>query len=332
MPRVSVLLPVRDAAGTLARCLASLAAQSLADHEVLAVDDGSRDGSGGLLEEAAQRDPRLRVRHTPPHGLVSALNLALSEARAPLVARMDADDWTHPGRLARQAHLLDQEPALHVLGCRVRAVGSVGRGMRRYVAWSNGLLDHEAITRDLFVESPLVHPSVMLRTAALRELGGYREAAGPEDYDLWLRAAAAGWRFAKLPETLLEWRDRPDRLTRCDARYSPERFQTRKLEALEAGVLRARRPIVIWGAGPIGKGWAHALQARGHEVAAFVEVAPRKIGQRIAGIPVRDLAAARSVAGALHLAAVGQPGARTRIRRAARRLGLSEGSDLIAVA
>src|SRR5580765_7181694 len=102
MPRVSVLLPVRDAAPWLASSLASLARQTLADHEVLAVDDGSRDDSGGLLDRAALRDPRIRVRHTPALGLPAALNLALSLARAPWLARHDADDLSHRDRFARQ--------------------------------------------------------------------------------------------------------------------------------------------------------------------------------------------------------------------------------------
>src|SRR5215467_8580428 len=91
-PRVSVLLPVRDAAPWLSRALASLARQTLADHEVIAIDDGSRDGSGAMLEEAARLDPRIVVRHTPARGLPAALDLALSLARAPWVARQDADD------------------------------------------------------------------------------------------------------------------------------------------------------------------------------------------------------------------------------------------------
>lgn len=332
MLRVSVLLPVRDAAATLPACLASLEAQRLAEHEVIAVDDGSRDASAELLQAAARRDPRLRVRHTARRGLVPALNLALAEARAPLVARMDADDVAHPERLSLQAARLEAEAGLDVLGCRVRLVGAPGAGMRRYVRWSNSLLDHAAITRDLFVESPLVHPSVVLRSRALRGLGGYRADAGPEDYDLWLRGAAAGWRFAKLPQTLLDWRDHDDRLTRRDPRYAPERFRERKLQALEAGALSQGRPVVIWGAGPIGKAWSRALRQRGHAVAAFVEVAPRRIGQRIAGVPVLALSGATGLPGALHLAAVGQPGARERIRREAARLGLADGRDLIAVA
>jgi hypothetical protein len=204
--------------------------------------------------------------------------------------------------------------------------------MAAYVRWSNGLLDHHAIARDALVESPLVHPSVMLRAALLRRLGGYRDFDGPEDYDLWLRALAAGARFAKLPQALVLWRDSAARLTRRDPRYARARFLALKLDALETTRLRAPRPLVIWGAGKAGKAWARALLARGHAVAGFVEVDPRKVGQHIHGAPVWPCAGAGRVPGALHLAAVAQPGARARIRAEAARLGLREGRDLVAVA
>jgi glycosyltransferase involved in cell wall biosynthesis len=332
MPRVSVLLPVRDAVSTLAECLESLSAQTLADHEVVAVDDGSSDGSGALLDAAARRDRRVRVVHTCRRGIAPALNTALADARARLVARMDADDVAHPERLARQAERLGRDPATHVLGCRVRLLGGSGnQGMRAYVDWQNGLTEHEAIARELLVESPLAHPSVAMRTAELRALSGYRDFDGPEDYDLWLRAHAAGLRFAKLGEELLAWRDLPDRLSRRDPRYATERFRALKIESLEGGPLRGRA-VVLWGAGPIGKGWAKALLARGHRLAAFVEVNPRRIGKRIHGAPVLDAAEGGRLRGPLHLAAVGQPGARARIRHEAGRAGLEDGVDLVAVA
>jgi glycosyltransferase involved in cell wall biosynthesis len=336
VPRVSVLLPVRDAAATLGSCLDSLAAQTLADHEIVAVDDGSRDGTEALLLARAGADSRVRVRRTPPLGLVSALNLALAEARAPLVARMDADDLAGSERLRLQAERLEGEASVDVLGCRVALGASpgapAGEGMRAYVVWQNALLDHEAMARDRFVESPLVHPSVAMRTEALRRLGGWRDFGGPEDYELWLRAFDAGLRFAKLTETLVEWRDSPGRLTRTDPRYAPERFLAVKLEALARGPLAGRRAVVVWGAGPIGKAWSRALHAAGHEILAFVEVDPGKLGTRIHGVPVVAVAAAGRLCGPLHLAAVGQKGARERIRAEAARLGLREGTDLVAVA
>jgi hypothetical protein len=333
VPRVSVLLPVRDAAETLGGCLDSLAAQSLGDHEVVAVDDGSRDGSSAILEARARSDPRVRVVRTPPQGLVGALNQALALARAPVVARMDADDVARVERLRLQAERLARDPAVDVLGSRVALVGeAAGAGMRGYVEWQNTLLDHEVIVRDIFVESPLVHPSVAMRREALERLSGWRETGGPEDYDLWLRALASGLRFAKLEEVLLDWRDGPRRLTRVDPRYTPARFLATKLEALERGPLAGSRPAVLWGAGPVGKAWSRALRAAGHDVRAFVEVDPRKVGERIHGVPVVTVSEAVGLRGPLHLAAVGQKGARARIRAEAARGGLVDGLDLVAVA
>src|ERR1051326_4628554 len=97
-PRLSVLLPVRDAAPWLAASLASLARQTEPGYELIAVDDGSRDESGEILEAASRRDPRIVVRHTSARGLPAALNLALSLARAPWIARPDADDVSPPPR------------------------------------------------------------------------------------------------------------------------------------------------------------------------------------------------------------------------------------------
>lgn len=334
-PLVSVLLPVRDAAATLPECLQSLRGQTLEAHEVIAVDDGSVDGSRALLEEAARRDPRVRVMDNRGRGLVDALNCAAALARAPLLARMDADDVAAPPRLELQAARLQRDPALGVLGCRVRLLPAPclpHAGMDAYVAWLNELLLHEDIVRDLLVESPLAHPSVMLRGELLLSLGGYRDTGGPEDYDLWLRAHAAGARFAKCPEVLLDWRDSPTRLSRRDARYARARFQEAKLHALQRGPLRDGRAVVLWGAGPIGKGWARALKAAGHEVQAFVEVSPRRLGRHIHGIPVVPVEEAAAHRDALHMAAVGQPGARARIREAAAALGLRDGHELVAVA
>jgi glycosyltransferase involved in cell wall biosynthesis len=332
-PRVSVLLPVRDAALTLGECLRSLRTQTLADHEVVAVDDGSTDDSLALLRAAAGQDPRVRVFSTEPRGIVSALNRALLAARAPFVARMDADDVAHEERLGRQWERFFREPGLDVLGTRVSANGlGSNRGMLDYVAWSNALLTHDDIVRDLYVESPLVHPTVMMRRSRLAALSGFRSFDGPEDYDLWLRARRAGWRFGKLPEELLFWRDSPGRLTRREGRYAPDRFLARKIQDLEERDLLAGG-VVVWGAGPIGKAWSRGLQARGHAVAAFVEVDARKVGQRIHGAPVIAVdGVAATVGSRLHLAAVGQRAARERIRAFGARHGLRDGHDLLAVA
>jgi glycosyltransferase involved in cell wall biosynthesis len=331
IPRVSVILPVRDAASTLEESLLSLRAQTLRDHEVVAVDDGSTDQSLVLLRAFAREDSRIRVVASTARGLVPALNLGLESARAPLVARMDADDVARADRLLLQARRLDEDPAVDVLATRVSVNEAAPAGMRAYVNWSNTLLTHREIAGDVFVESPLVHPSVMMRRRVLQALGGWRLFEGPEDYDLWLRAHAAGFRFGKLDESLLLWRDGPARLTRTDPRYAADRFFALKIDNLERLRLAERRSLVIWGAGKIGKRWARALQARGHRLAAFVEVDPAKIGQRIHGAAVLGCPSAAALGDVLHLAAVGQAGARARIRAEAGRLGI-HAQDIVAVA
>lgn len=320
---------MRDAEATLPACLDSLIAQTLGDFEIIAVDDGSKDASAAILAEAASADPRLRVM-AGGDGLVASLNAAARAARAALLARMDADDVAHPERLARQVLALEADPALDVLGCRVALVDDGSRdneGMRAYVRWSNTLITHDAMAADMLVESPLVHPSVTLRAEALRALGGYRAFDGPEDYDLWLRALALGLRFGKVPEVLLQWRDTPARLSRRDRRYAADRFL-----ALKIGDFLRRTPapaVVVWGAGPIGKAWARGLAKGGRAVCAFVEVDPRKIGQTVHGVPVIAVAEAGGYPDCVHLAAVGRPEARGRIRDAAAGLGIDR---LVAVA
>ncbi|MEE8191869.1 MAG: glycosyltransferase family A protein, partial [Gemmatimonadales bacterium] len=109
-PRVSVLLPCRAAAATLDASLGSMAAQTFASIQIIAVDDGSSDGTPELLAEWARRDARVESIQTPPRGIVAALNSAAGRARGEVLARMDADDIADPRRFERQMAFLDANP------------------------------------------------------------------------------------------------------------------------------------------------------------------------------------------------------------------------------
>jgi len=197
VPALSVLLPVRDALPYLRPALASLRRQTFQDFEIIAVDDGSSDGSGEALEKAAARVPALHVIHTPPRGLPAALATALTHARGRWIARQDADDISHRRRFELQLEELRGSPETAVVGSRVRLfpAGEVGVGMRRWVLWHNALLAHQAMANEALIDSPLAHGSATMRRGWLERAGGWVDRGWPEDVDLWLRLIEAGARF-----------------------------------------------------------------------------------------------------------------------------------------
>jgi glycosyltransferase involved in cell wall biosynthesis len=332
-PRVSVLIPVRDAGSYLRPALRSVARQGFRDFEALLLDDGSTDGSPEVLAETAARDPRFRVLSPGRVGLVAALNLLRAAARAPLLARFDADDVMHPRRLELQVGYLDAHPEVGAVASLVRHFPrrDVRGGNLRYEAWLNSLVTPAEIERNLFVESPLPHPSVTMRAEMLDRVGGYRDVGHPEDYDLWLRAWGAGFRFGKVARVLHAWRDHPRRLTRTDPRCGVEAFLRAKAEALLAGPLAGGGAYVVWGAGMFGRRLTRLLVRAGRPPAALLDIDRRKIGRTRHGRAVIPPEAFRR-GSALVLGAVGAPGAREEIRARLRAMGLVETRDFWMVA
>ena len=333
-PEVSVLLPLRDAEETLPEALESLRTQTATDLEVIAVDDGSTDGTGRCLQEWSSRIPGLKVITTPPRGIVPALQVALREARGIYVARMDGDDRSLPRRMGLQVERLRSEPRVGVVGSLVRIFPEEARreGLRVYERWLNSVVTHEEIARDLFVECPLAHPSILMRRDEITSLGGYSDRPWPEDYDLIFRYAQAGYRMEKVPEVLLEWREGSGRLFRRDPRYGKEAFWRVKAHYLARGPLKGGRPVWIWGAGVGGKRISRALMAEGVRVRGFVDIDPRKVGSTRRGLPVLPPEGLAPEEGEAILAAVVARGAREEVRERLLQLGYREGTEFICVA
>lgn len=332
-PAVSLLLAVRNEERFLPAALASLFRQSLADWELVVVDDGSTDRTAAILAQARQHCPhKIHIIHQPAKGLVEALNVGLKRCRAPLVARMDGDDICHPQRLFAQHEYMRNHPEVDVVTCRVRHFPRplLPGGMKTYEAWQNSLLTHDDIQRDRYVESPLTHPSVMFRRESVMKVGGYRQRSWAEDYDLWLRLFEAGARFARLPRTLFYWRDRPDRLTRTAANCTLEAMRDCKAHFLCRDYLKGHQEVTLWGAGLEGKTWRKILLHKGIHVCRWVDIDPRKIGQTIHGAPVIAPSGLSPGQGKM-LITVGAAGARQQIRRWAARHSLPEQRDFLCV-
>ena len=310
-------MPVRNAIDWIDAAMQSVVGQTYAGWELVAVNDGSSDGSTGVLGNWAQRDPRIQVIESKARGFVAALNTGLEAARGEFVARMDADDTMTPDRLARQIGLLDADPGLSLVGGRVEFGGDAEAqaGYAAHVDWLNETMTEAQIRRARFVESPLAHPSVMFRRAWWAQSGGYRDGDFPEDYELWLRWLDAGARMAKVPATVLVWRDSPKRLSRTDPRYDPEAFYRIKAKYLARELARSGGERAVWiaGAGRPTRKRAELLCEHGVEIAGYLDVDPRKIGQLVNGRPVVAVQDLPSPHDAVVLSYVANRGAREKV-------------------
>ena len=332
-PRVSVLLPARNAAETLPAALATICRQSLDDFECVVVDDGSTDATASVVETAARADPRIRMVIGRGAGIVSALNVGLEQCRGEFVARMDADDLSHKHRLALQVQGLDARPAIAALGCHVRLfpTRALSNGMRNYEAWLCSIRDSEGLARDAFIECPVAHPSLMVRSIVLRRFG-YADRGWPEDYDLVLRMLADGLRVSVLPERLLYWRESAERLSRTSPSCGQDRIVACKAHYLSRGFLSAGERYVLWGYGDTGKELCAALSSHGKHPSLIVELHPGRIGQRIRGVPVvTPDALARRRAEPI-IASVAGASPRGQIRAALLGWGYREGVDFVCAA
>ena len=328
---VSVLLPYRDAEDTIVEALSSVLAEDVVT-EVVAIDDGSRDQ--GFSRVNSMHDARIVHVRTEGVGVAGALREGLRHARGELIARMDADDVSRPGRIASSVKALARDASVAVAACQVDLIGEVTEGMRAYVGWQNAIVTREDHARSMFVESPVCHPATTIRRSALEAVGGFRDAPWAEDWDLWLRLDAAGFGFVKIPEPMLEWRQHGHNVTRRDPRCSIDRLREARATYLAPRLAAMQRPIAMWGAGPTGKRLARELERHGVRTSRFIDIDPRKIGHVRRGVPVIDRRDIDHVFRREHaiVVAVGARGARDLVRAELLERGFVEGTDFIAAA
>jgi glycosyltransferase involved in cell wall biosynthesis len=208
VPRVSVVLPVLNGDRYLAQAIESVLSQTLRDLELVIVDDGSTDRSRAIVESLAGRDDRVRLIVNEANlGLAAALNRGWQAARAPYIARLDADDVALPDRLSLQVAFLDSNPAVAVVGgasIRIDAAGNRG-AMMLFPTTDRGI--RATLTRRCCIP----HSGAVIRKRVLEEVGGYRLGEA-EDFDLWLRVADR-WQLANLPVPVVLYREHAGQIT-----------------------------------------------------------------------------------------------------------------------
>ena len=222
-PKISVLMGTyNDRRAYAAQAIDSILGQTFDALELIICDDGSEEAYFQWLRDYCQKDQRILLLRNPKNkGLSAALNRCLRYASGDYIARMDADDISRQDRLERQAVFLDRHKEYAFVGCSARLIAEHG-------PWGERRLQRRPVRRSFLSTSPFIHPAVMLRREVLEASGGYQEsrkALRAEDYELFMRLYAQGWRGYNLPQLLLDYRE--DRTS-----YKKRRYRYRFCECL----------------------------------------------------------------------------------------------------
>ncbi len=226
IPVISVILPVYNADKYVAEAIESMLVQTFSDFELLLIDDGSTDDSLGVLQHYAVRDNRIVLISRENRGLVASLNEGIALARGKWLARMDADDIALPRRFERQIAWLNQTHA-DICGSWVQTFGA------KSIMWRYPV-SHEACEMQLLFDVPVAHPVVLAHTNVFRSLGYDSRFAQVEDYDIWQRAWAAGFKFANINEALLRYRTHAGQVSVTQVQAQREASQSIRLRHWQA--------------------------------------------------------------------------------------------------
>ncbi len=284
MPEISVILPFYNAEKTLERSVNSILNQTFDNFELLAVNNNSTDNSEQIIRDLSEKDKRLKIMNESKQGVVFASLKGLHKAKANLISRADADDVWHPEKFMQQYAYIREHPEIDVVSCRVNFIGnSESKGMLAYVKETNKYLTHTEISINRFSELQVINPTILFRKTCIEKYGFYKEGHFPEDYELFLRWIEKGVKYHKLPDTLLDWYDSENRLTRTDKRYSFDAFYRIKSTYLFR-FLKENNPffpqIVVWGAGKLSKNRLKYLEDSGIQTKYFIDVDKNKIDDK----------------------------------------------------
>lgn len=202
--KVSVIIPARNAAGTIAETFQSLQAQTFTDWEAIVIDDGSTDATAEITQRHAAADPRIRMIVGDAQGVSVARNRGLAEARHEWILFLDADDWIKPSHLQTMTAAIRKDPELAGAYCGYARVAEDGTEFAGQTWWEPvDLFEQFARCCIWTVHATVVRKSVILEVGGF--LPGWKTC---EDWDLWLRIARTGARFAMVCENLALYRMR----------------------------------------------------------------------------------------------------------------------------
>jgi glycosyltransferase involved in cell wall biosynthesis len=238
-PLVTVLMPVYNAEKYVAEAILSVLKQSFTDFELLIINDGSTDGSERIINSF--NDPRIVLVNQPNKGVSSALNLGLSRARSPYIARFDADDICHPDRLKIQYEFITAYPEYSIIGSAADYLDAAGHYIFTHhpVAHLN-----EEIHQLKYSVCPFIHSSVLYKKDVILKNGGYNEYAYTyEDHFLWVNILADE-KACNLSQALIKVRLNPESIT-IDEKWHSKKFLDIKYDTLKKRSITAAEGDIL---------------------------------------------------------------------------------------
>ncbi len=331
--KISVILPFYNSGNELDKAIQSIVFQTFTDWALILVSNNGSDTGLKIAQRWLSTDNRIRLIEEPQQGIAFALNAGLRMANTEYIARMDADDISHPERLSAQIAFLDKYKEIDVVSTQTTfdsaITGSTGYAL--FVEWQNSIVTPGEHAIQRFIESPLAHPSVMFRKSLIRKYGMYDTGPVPEDYELWLRWFDNDAKFHKIPRKLLIWTDHPQRLSRNHENYSKEAFFNVKCHYLAKWINRtvsSDKKIIVCGSSRIGRKRADLLKELGVDIYGFTDVKKRP-NRQVNFIPYQQITDPNKW---FLINFIGRRGVGEAIRKHFTELGFEEGRDLILAA
>lgn len=246
--KISVIMGLYNSEATLAASLDSLLAQTYQDFEVILCEDGSRDHTYEIAESYREKfnDSFVLLKNETNRGLAYSLNRCLSAANGEYIARMDADDCAVTERFAKQVQFLDRHPQYGWVGSTAVLFDESG-------TWGTRSVVEKPLKKDFLMTSPFIHPTVLFRKEVLEAANGYiisKATQRAEDYDLFMRLYALGYRGYNFQEPLLYYRENEETFTRRRYRHRMDEAVIRykgfqRLDLLPKGILYVLKPLVV---------------------------------------------------------------------------------------
>lgn len=327
VPKISIVMPVKDTALYLDACLSSIIAQTFTDWELIAVNDQSSDNSLEILETYETKDERINVVTNPTPGLLEALRFGYSKITGELIHRMDSDDKMPSTKLELMMEAwLNQGKGSVITGGTeyFKDNGEVGDGFKRYDAWLREVARKETHAAEMYRECVIPSNCWLVHRDDFDNVGGFEPATFPEDYDLCLRFITGGLKIVGLDVVLHLWRDRDDRISRNWEVYRDNRFLELKVDYFFKASRKNERPLILWGAGKNGKDLAKLILAKENSV-KWVTDNEKKIGKDIYGVILEHLSVIKSLENPQVIIAVASPEDQRQITCELLKSGLEEG-------